>query len=57
MATNAAKNVSTGSNNRSTGRQGESKSYQPPTLVKRAILSTVTASDGSPSGIGTDNQV
>ena len=54
MATNAAKNVSTGSNNRNTGRQGESKSYQPPTLVKRVILSTVTALDSGVSVIRTD---
>jgi hypothetical protein len=49
MATNAGRNVSTGSNDRSTGRRGESKSYQPPTLVKRVILSTVTASIGGVS--------
>jgi hypothetical protein len=54
MATNAAKNVSAESSNRSAGRRGESKSYQAPTLVKRAILSTVTALDGSVSGITTD---
>ena len=43
MATNAAKNASTESKNWSTGRRRESKSYQPPTLVKAAILSAVTA--------------
>ena len=51
MATNAAKNVSAESNDRSTGRRGESKSYEPPTLVKGAILSVVTASDGRVSGV------
>jgi hypothetical protein len=51
MATTTVRNVSTESNNRNTGRRGESKSYQAPTLVKRAILSTVTALDGSVSGI------
>jgi hypothetical protein len=57
MATTTVRNVSTESNNRSTGPRGESKSYQPPTLVKRAILSTVTAEgDSSVSGIRTDGQ-
>jgi len=51
MATNAAKNISTGSNDRSIGRRGKSKSYQSPTLVKGAVLSTVTASIGGLSGV------
>jgi len=54
MATNTVSNVSIEPNNRSTGRRGESKSYQPPTLVKRAILSTVTALDSGVSVIRTD---
>ena len=51
MATNAVSNVSTESNDRSTGRRGESKSYQAPTLVKGAILSAVTAGDSRVSSI------
>jgi len=54
MATTAVRNASTEPKNRSAGRQSKSKSYQAPTLVKAAILSAVTASDSSVSGIRSD---
>jgi hypothetical protein len=54
MAMNAVSDVGIGSSNRSTSRRGESKSYQPPILVKAAILSTVTAADSRVSGVQSD---